>query len=126
MSELAVDTTMGLPSRAMWSPSGAQPPMGRRRKGRTHPELTGEHGRARLVVLGVEVGGRWSADQRVLENWQQLVHERLHGLGGLRAAWLRTWHFLVAQLPGLSAALSWMASGADGAIPSMSTVLSEA
>ena len=33
---------------------------------------------------------------------------------------------LVAQLPSLSAALSWMATGADGAIPSLNTVLSKA
>ena len=52
-------------SRTMVSLSGAlRPPTGslwhapRRRKERTYPELTGEHGRARLVVLGVEVGGR--------------------------------------------------------------------
>ena len=32
----------------------------RRRKELTYPELTGEHGRARLVVLACEVGGRWS------------------------------------------------------------------
>ena len=32
----------------------------RRRKCRTCPELAGLHGRARLVVFGVEVGGRWS------------------------------------------------------------------
>ena len=32
----------------------------RRRKELTYPELTGEQGRARLVVLACEVGGRWS------------------------------------------------------------------
>ena len=32
----------------------------RRRKERTYPELTGQFGRARLVVLAGEVGGRWS------------------------------------------------------------------
>ena len=34
---------------------------GRRRKERTYPELSGAHGRARLVVLACEVGGRWSS-----------------------------------------------------------------
>ena len=33
----------------------------RRRKETTHPELVGKHGRARLV-LGVEVGGRFSLE----------------------------------------------------------------
>ena len=32
----------------------------RRRKERTYPELNGAGGRARLVVLAAEVGGRWS------------------------------------------------------------------
>ena len=34
----------------------------RRRKERTHPELSGDGGRARLVVLAAEVGGRWSIE----------------------------------------------------------------
>ena len=36
----------------------------RRRKARTYPELVGPHRRARLVVLAVEVGGRWSDETR--------------------------------------------------------------
>ena len=32
----------------------------RRRKEATYPELSGANGRARLVVLGCEVGGPWS------------------------------------------------------------------
>ena len=32
----------------------------RRPKETTYPELSGEGGRARLVVLAAEVGGRWS------------------------------------------------------------------
>ena len=32
----------------------------RRRKERTYPELAGDAGRARLIVLVAEVGGRWS------------------------------------------------------------------
>ena len=34
----------------------------RRRKERAYPELTGEMGRTRLVVLAGEVGGRWSEE----------------------------------------------------------------
>ena len=34
----------------------------RRRKERVYPELSGAHGRARLVVLAGEVGGRWSSE----------------------------------------------------------------
>ena len=34
------------------------------RKERTHPKLVGRPRRARLVVLGVEVGGRWSKEKQ--------------------------------------------------------------
>ena len=37
----------------------------RRVKTRTYPELTGEVGRAQLVVLATEVGGRWSEETQV-------------------------------------------------------------
>ena len=36
----------------------------KRKKVRTHPELVGPNSRAQLVVLAVEVGGRWSSDTR--------------------------------------------------------------
>ena len=39
----------------------------RRRKERRYPELVGPGARSRLVVLGVEVGGRWSAKR--LASW---------------------------------------------------------
>ena len=70
----------------------------RRRKERFFPELTGEHGRARLVVLGVEVGGRWSAETSVF--LRSLAAAMARGappwLGGqVRAAWLRRWQGLL-------------------------------
>ena len=34
----------------------------RRRKERTYLELSGDGGRARMVVLAAEVGGRWSVE----------------------------------------------------------------
>ena len=71
-SQLAVDTTMvcplsrdGVAQRGSATTDGKSLARARRRKERTYPELTGEHGRARLVVLGVEVGGRWSAETSV-------------------------------------------------------------
>ena len=36
----------------------------KRKKVATYPELVGLHSRAKLVVLGVEVGGRWSDETR--------------------------------------------------------------
>ena len=41
---------------------GAALKAARRRKERTYPELAGEGGRARLLVLAGEVGGRWSSE----------------------------------------------------------------
>ena len=38
----------------------------RRQKERTHPELVGRGGIARLVVLAGEVGGRWSKETSIL------------------------------------------------------------
>ena len=32
---------------------------------RTHPELLGRRARSKLVVLAVEVGGRWSGETRM-------------------------------------------------------------
>ena len=45
--------------------NGAALSEARRRKQRTYPELSGTQGRARLVVLAAEVGGRWSDEARV-------------------------------------------------------------
>ena len=67
-AQLAIDTT-ALTHDGTARP-GADPHDGvalteaRRRKERTCPELSGEGGRARLVVLAAEVGGRWSDEAR--------------------------------------------------------------
>ena len=68
-AQLAVDTTMvsplqrdGTARRRAADHDGAALEDARRRKERTRPELSGERGRGRLVVLGAEVGGRWSGE----------------------------------------------------------------
>ena len=65
-AQLAVDTTLvstvrvdGAPRRQCAERDGAALEQARRTKERTYPELTGEHGRSRLVVLACESGGRW-------------------------------------------------------------------
>ena len=73
-AQLAVDTTLvsvlrrdGVPRQqaaTQWCGSVWCPP----RKERVHPELTGEMGRTRLVVLAGEVGGRWSEESREFLN----------------------------------------------------------
>ena len=69
--QLAVDTTVvsalhahGEARRNAARRDGVALEAARRRKERTYPELTTRGGRARLVVLGVEVGGRWSSETR--------------------------------------------------------------
>ena len=47
---------------------GMEPLWTRRTKERTCPELTGEHGRARFVVLACETGGRWSEESHSFPN----------------------------------------------------------
>ena len=69
--QLAVDTTLVSPLTAAGQPrrhqaaaaaaAAAALRIARRAKARTYPELTGA-GRARLVVLGIEIGGRWSEE----------------------------------------------------------------
>ena len=67
--QIAVDTTLVSPLRRDGTPhsccareDGAALRQARHRKERVYPELSGAHGRARLVVLASEVGGRWSTD----------------------------------------------------------------
>ena len=68
-AQLAIDTTLvsplsrdGLPHPRCVREDGAVLAAARRRKERTYPELTGQFGSARLVVLAGEVGGRWSEE----------------------------------------------------------------
>ena len=63
-AQVALDTTLVSPLRRDGTPharcageDGAALLRARRRKERAYPELSGEHGRARLVVLASEVGG---------------------------------------------------------------------
>ena len=67
-SQLAVDTTLvspltsaGAPRRRSGATAGAALAEARRSKERSYPEF-GRASRCRLVVLGIEVGGRWSAE----------------------------------------------------------------
>ena len=50
--------------RVMPEEDGAALRRARQRKEKTYPELVGRRVRARLVVLAVEVGGRWSEEAR--------------------------------------------------------------
>ena len=63
----------------------------RRRKQRTCPELSGTQGRAQLVVLAAEVGGRWSDEARAFVS--QLAKAKARAVprvlaGRARQAWI--------------------------------------
>ena len=69
--QLAIDTTLvcamhcdGSPHQGAAERDGVVLTAARRRKERRYPELVGPHSRARLVVLAMEVGGRWSSETR--------------------------------------------------------------
>ena len=70
-SQIAVDTTLvsalhcdGTPLRRAAVEDGVALTVVALRKSRTYPELVGPRARARLVVMGVEVGGRWAPETR--------------------------------------------------------------
>ena len=79
---------------------GATLTQARRRQELTNPpELTGEHGRARLVVLACEVGGRWSDETcffiAVLARAKARSEPRAIWAAA-RRAWHRRWSTLMA------------------------------
>ena len=74
-SQLAIDTTLVSPlhrdataRRRAADHNGVALEHARHRKTATYPELTGEMGRARLVVLDAEVGGRFSSETAAFVN----------------------------------------------------------
>ena len=63
------------------------------------PELSGEGGRARLVVLAAEVGGRWSTETaQFLSSLANAVPSRKPSIfqGRTAAAWNRRWSAMLA------------------------------
>ena len=71
-AQLAIDATLVSPLRADGEPhrcpevDGAALAFARRRKDRTFPELAGGRGRARLVVIAAETGGRFAEETQTL------------------------------------------------------------
>ena len=64
----------GRPRRGAADHDGVALTAARRKKERTHPELLGPRRRAQLVVIGVEVGGRWSQEtRRSSASWPKFV-----------------------------------------------------
>ena len=105
-AQLAIDTTMvcalhrdGTPRRQAAECDGVALKAARRKKEATYPELLGPRRRAQLVVIAVEVGGRWSPETRSF--FSQLARARARGerpLLRLRAeqAWRMRWGAMFA------------------------------
>ena len=80
--------------------NGAALEEARRRKEATYPELArGTEGRARLVVLAAEVGGRWST--QTAQFLRGLAKGRVEAVPRIlqdraKAAWLRRWSSMLA------------------------------
>ena len=129
--QLAVDTTVvsalhanGDARRNAARRDGMALEAARRRKERMYPELTARGGRARLVVLGVEVGGRWSTETRSFLS--QLAHgrarsERLLMRKRVEQAWRLRWGSLLSCAVARAVAMSLLdlpgSRGADGIFP---------
>ena len=102
----------------------------RRRKVRTYPELSGENGRCRLVVLGGEVAGRWSSETRKFLTALSRAKSR-DAPEVLRksaeTAWRRRWGNMLGCCAARAVAESLLgrkgAPGADGESPSVHEVV---
>ena len=131
-AQLALDATMvsalrcdGTPHRRAAEEDGAVLRAARRRKERTCPELTGRFGRARLVVLACEVGGRWSATFSC--SLQSGVPQPLKT--SAKQSWLWRWRSIPACAAAKAFAQSLLeqrgGTGVDGPTPSLSEVMSD-
>ena len=135
-AQLAIDTTMvsplhsnGVARRGASDRKGLALEVARKRKEVTYPELAGEGGRARLVVLATEVGGRWSSEAAQFLSslaWAKTrdLPEELQG--DAARAWTRRWQRLLscaAAKAFVQSLLDVVPSGSDGRTPSVHEVI---
>ena len=127
-AQLAVDTTLvcalrrdGRPTTRAAVENGARVTRARRRKDSTYPELVGRLSRARLVVLGVEVGGRFSEEIRSFLTQLARAKTRCENhilRRRVEQAWRLRWGSLLACTAARAVAASLLelpfAQGADG------------
>ena len=139
-AQLAVDTTMVAPLKrdgtlqpGTVDVDGAVLGRGRRRKERVYTELTGRHGRARLLVLACETGGRWSPETQCFLRQAAKAktrHEPPPLRTSARLVWLLRWSTMLACNGARALALSLMevrtVVGHDGPTPSTAEVVGEA
>ena len=105
----------------------------RNTKENRYPELSGQRGRARLVVLGIEVGGRWSEESwkliRTLSKYRSRTEPELLRKSSA-SAWHRRWTTLLAVATQRAVATSLLflpdSGGSNGDVPSTVAVLEDA
>ena len=118
--QLAVDTTLvsalkgsGEPRRGAADHDGVALREARRVKERTYPELVAPDARARLVVIALEVGGRWS-ESKDLHSKPRLMQRRLEQACRLR------WYAIISCAAARAFAASLLGSrggrGSDGQV----------
>ena len=117
-AQLAIDTTMVSPVRrdgtaraGTATTNGKALDVARIQKARRYPELSGENGRARLVVMGTEVGGRWSAEAATFLSSLATAKAR-----DVRAAWLRRWQGMLGCAAARAFAQSLLEGPASGGV----------
>ena len=125
--QLAVDTVLcswQWRTKTRSSNDGVALTQARRRKEKTYRELTGPGARARLVVLAVEVGGRWSAEAKSFVG--QLAKARARSeprvlQRRMEQAWRLRWCSILSCAAARSFAMSLLGLkgtiGADGHAP---------
>ena len=139
-AQLAIDTTMVSPLRRDGTArpraanhDGAVLEVARRRKEATYPELSGENGRARLVVLAAEVGGCWNSE--TAQFITALAKARAQEVplvlqGRAQAAWVRRWSAILACTAARAFCVSLLdcrpPGGTGETIPSVHEVMREA
>ena len=131
-AQLAIDTTLVSPLSRDGSASrrAANHDGTALQREATYPELSGEGGRARLVVLAAEVGGRWKVEtaqflSALAKAKAQVAPHLLQGR--VEAAWLRRWSATLACSAARSFAVSLLdqrpVPGTCDAIPSAHEVM---
>ena len=129
--QFAVDTKLvssirgsGEPRQGAATTDGVALTQARRRKEKTYRELTGPGARARLVVLALEVGGRWSAEAKSFVG--QLAKARARSeprvlQRRMEQAWRLRWCSILSCAAARSFAMSLLGLkgtiGADGHAP---------
>ena len=116
-AQIAVDTTLVSPLRRDGTPhsrcareDGAALRQARQRKERVYPDLSGEHGRARLVVAS-EVGGRWSAEAQAFLRQFARAKSRQEPptlRASAKLAWIWRWSMILACASARAFALSFL------------------